>query len=183
MDVQAWDCNPPKDERLRYVLATNGAKTPLICIGINPSTADRDGLDPTTKKLTNIAENNNFDGWIMLNIYPLRKTRPSDLSKENDELQESEKEENKNHINEIINNKYPDVPILCAWGTNITKRTYFKTYFKLLYENVLKNNTSRLKCLGYTNKKHPKHPLYCLAESKLIDFNIEDYPYLKKVLN
>ena len=49
MDVQAWDCNPPKDERLRYVLATNGTKTPLICIGINPSTADRDGLDPTTK--------------------------------------------------------------------------------------------------------------------------------------
>ena len=54
---------------------------PLVCIGINPSTAQPGALDPTLKSVERLANANGFDSWIMFNVYPQRATDPNDMDK------------------------------------------------------------------------------------------------------
>ena len=54
---------------------------PLVCIGINPSTAQPGALDPTLKSVERLAAANGFDSWIMFNVYPQRATDPNDMDK------------------------------------------------------------------------------------------------------
>ena len=59
-DIQKWLYAPPFYSEYRYILGTRG-KNPLICIGINPSTAEPDNLDNTLKSVERIALGNGFD--------------------------------------------------------------------------------------------------------------------------
>ena len=45
-DIAKWLYVPPFYSEYRFILGTRG-KNPLICIGINPSTAEPDNLDNT----------------------------------------------------------------------------------------------------------------------------------------
>ena len=53
-DVEKWLFVPNTYTEYRYILGTRGAR-PLICIGINPSTAAPDALDPTLQSAQRIA--------------------------------------------------------------------------------------------------------------------------------
>ena len=64
------------DDTERFILGESGAN-PIICFGINPSTANDIKYDPTILKIRKIASENNCDGWIMLNLYPQRATNPN----------------------------------------------------------------------------------------------------------
>jgi len=59
-------------------------ENPIICFGINPSTANDIKDDPTILKIRKIASENNCDGWIMLNLYPQRAINPNDMHKKAD---------------------------------------------------------------------------------------------------
>ena len=52
-DVQKWLFVPNKYDEYRYILGTRG-ENPLICYGINPSTAAPDALDNTLKSADKI---------------------------------------------------------------------------------------------------------------------------------
>ena len=69
---------PDPYSEYRYILGTRGAR-PLICIGINPSTAAPDHLDNTLKSAERIALFNGFDSFIMFNVYAQRATLPYDM--------------------------------------------------------------------------------------------------------
>ena len=75
-DIQKWIYAPNFYSEYRYILGTRG-KNPLICIGINPSTARPDGLDNTLKSVERIALGNGFDSFIMFNVYAQRATDPN----------------------------------------------------------------------------------------------------------
>ncbi len=62
----------------RYILGEKGDRI-LACIGVNPSTAYPENLDPTLNSVKNIALHNGFDGWVMYNLYPQRSTNPKDF--------------------------------------------------------------------------------------------------------
>ena len=79
-DVDKWLYVPNRYDEYRYILGTRGKK-PVICIGINPSTADPTRLDPTLQSVERIATGNGFDGFMMLNVYAQRATVPTDLDK------------------------------------------------------------------------------------------------------
>ena len=66
-----WYYEPHTYQSYRYVLGRVG-KHPLVCIGINPSTAQPGALDPTLKSVERLAAANGFDSWIMFNVYPQR---------------------------------------------------------------------------------------------------------------
>ena len=66
-DAQKWLYVPDFYTEYRYILGTRGAN-PLICIGINPSTAAPDDLDNTLKSVSRIAAGNGYDSWIMFNV-------------------------------------------------------------------------------------------------------------------
>ena len=67
-DSDKWLYVPDFYTEYRYILGTRGSY-PLICIGINPSTAAPDDLDNTLKSVSRIAAHNGFDSWIMFNVY------------------------------------------------------------------------------------------------------------------
>ena len=60
--------------RVRYVLGEQfdtSCKKVLVCIGINPSTAIPEQLDPTVKRVQKYAKNSGeYGAWYMLNVYP-----------------------------------------------------------------------------------------------------------------
>ena len=80
-DSRKWLYVPDFYTEYRYILGTRG-QNPLICIGVNPSTAAPDDLDNTLKSVSRIAEGNGFDSWIMFNVYAQRATRPEDMDRE-----------------------------------------------------------------------------------------------------
>jgi hypothetical protein len=65
-------------EFYRYVLASRCVK-PLVVIGVNPSTANEKYPDPTVRKVMGFAELNNYDGFVVLNLQPLRCYRYTSL--------------------------------------------------------------------------------------------------------
>ena len=75
-----WYYEPHTYQSYRYVLGRVG-KHPLVCIGINPSTAQPGALDPTLKSVERLANANGFDSWIMFNVYPQRATDPNDMDR------------------------------------------------------------------------------------------------------
>ena len=62
-DVERWLYAPNFYSEYRYILGTRG-KHPLICIGINPSTAQPGDLDNTLKSVERIALGNGFDSFL-----------------------------------------------------------------------------------------------------------------------
>ena len=80
-DVKKWLYVPNFYSEYRYILGTRG-KNPLICIGINPSTAKPDDLDNTLKSVERIALHNGFDSFIMFNVYAQRATDPDAMEKQ-----------------------------------------------------------------------------------------------------
>ena len=75
-DRDKWLYVPNAYTEYRYILGTRG-KNPLICIGINPSTAKPDDLDNTLKSVERTAAFNGYDSFIMFNVYAQRATDPS----------------------------------------------------------------------------------------------------------
>ena len=75
-----WYYEPHTYQPYRYVLGRVGTH-PLVCIGINPSTAQPGALDPTLKSVERLAAANGFDSWIMFNVYPQRATDPNDMDR------------------------------------------------------------------------------------------------------
>ena len=79
-DIRQWIYAPNFYSEYRYILGTRG-KNPLICIGINPSTAQPGDLDNTLKSVERIALGNGFDSFIMFNVYAQRATDPDAMEK------------------------------------------------------------------------------------------------------
>ena len=63
-DITKWIYVPNFYSEYRYILGTRGEK-PLICVGINPSTAAPDDLDNTLKSVERVALHNGYDSFIM----------------------------------------------------------------------------------------------------------------------
>ena len=80
-DITKWIYVPNHYGEYRYILGTRG-QHPLICVGINPSTAAPDDLDNTLKSVERVALHNGFDSFLMFNVYAQRATRPDDMEPE-----------------------------------------------------------------------------------------------------
>ena len=118
-DVSKWLYVPNTYSEYRYILGTRGKK-PLICIGINPSTAAPDALDPTLQSVERIAHSNGYDSFLMFNVYAQRATRPDDMEKECNLLLH---EENRKAFRYLLS--LSDAPaVWAAWGNIIMKRDY-----------------------------------------------------------
>jgi len=68
-DIDEWLYAPNFYSEYRYILGTRG-KNPLICIGINPSTAQPGDLDNTLKSVQRIAHGNGLTHLLCLMFMP-----------------------------------------------------------------------------------------------------------------
>ena len=111
-----WYYEPHVYMPYRFVLGKPG-KRPLVCIGINPSTAQPGALDPTVKSVERLALSNGFDSWIMFNVYPQRATDPNDMDKTPDRAL---CDQNLLWLEAVLNQT--EATMWAAWGTLIEKR-------------------------------------------------------------
>lgn len=165
-----WLYIPPHYSDYRYVLGTRGTR-PLICIGINPSTAAPGELDNTLKSVERIAHHNGYDSFTMFNVYAERATVPSDMDKEcNAHLHE----ENMKAF-EYILERTPSPALWAAWGTVIEERPYLIDCVRDMIHIAREYNASWFTSGKISKKGHPHHPLYLKSDSSLDRFDISTY--------
>ena len=169
-DITKWLYAPNFYSEYRYILGTRGQK-PLICIGINPSTAQPDDLDNTLKSVQRIALGNGYDSFLLFNVYAQRATDPDAMEKVCNPLLHRENMEAFRYVLSLS-----DSPaIWAAWGAVIEKRGYLKDCVRDMLD-IGRKYGAQWYCAGAITKKgHPHHPLYLRKDEKLRPFDVEHY--------
>lgn len=169
-DAAKWLFVPNTYTEYRYILGTRGVN-PLICIGINPSTARPGALDPTLKSVERIALRNGFDSFLMFNVYAQRATSPDDMEWT---LHEELHRQNMAAFDYILS--LSDSPtVWAAWGTIIEKRDYLWDCLQDMIAIGQEHGARWVKCGRVSAAGHPHHPLYLKANSPMEDFTVEEY--------
>ena len=172
-DVSRWLYVPNCYSEYRYILGTRG-ENPLICIGINPSTAAPDALDPTLQSVERIAHSNGYDSFLMFNVYAQRATRPDDMERQCNVLLH---EENRKAFRYLLSLSHTPA-VWAAWGNIIMKRDYLMDCMRDFLEDGQAVGAKWYTAGPLLKSGHPHHPLYLKRDTKLLDFDIE--AYLKK---
>ena len=172
-DINRWLYVPHTYSEYRYILGTRGLK-PLVCVGINPSTAAPDALDPTLQSAQRIALNNGYDSFLMFNVYAQRATRPEDMDRElNPELHRANMAAFEYILQNVAQGLRPAV--WAAWGTIIEKRPYLPGCVRDMVA-LGRRYDARWLCAGKRSAKgHPHHPLYLRKDEKTVEFDVEQY--------
>ena len=169
-DITKWLYAPNFYSEYRYILGTRGKK-PLICIGINPSTAKPDALDNTLKSVERIALGNGFDSFIMFNVYAQRATNPDAMERECNHALHRENLEAFRYVLSLSEKP----AVWAAWGAIIEKRKYLPDCVR----DMLRSGEefgAQWYCAGAITKKgHPHHPLYLRKDEKIRPFDVKGY--------
>lgn len=167
----SWLYVPGTYREYRYILGTRGAK-PLVCIGVNPSTAEPRALDNTLRSVSRIAAANGFDSWIMFNVYAQRATRPDDMDEVRDERLHRE---NVAAFRWLLSRAGAAPAVWAAWGAVIEKRAYLSGCVRDLVA-VGESFAARWMRAGAVSKAgHPHHPLYLRKDEPLRAFDVKAY--------
>ncbi len=169
-DIERWIYAPNFYSEYRYILGTRG-KNPLICIGINPSTAEPGKLDNTLKSVERIALGNGFDSFIMFNVYAQRATSPDDMEKTCNEKLHRENLEAFRYVLSISERP----AVWAAWGAIIEKRGYLADCVRDMVKAGQEYGASWYCAGAITKKGHPHHPLYLRKDEKIKPFDVAHY--------
>lgn len=121
---------------------------PLLCILLNPSTADETNNDPTVERCQRRAITGGFGGIFIGNAFALRSTDPNRLY----EVQDPVGPDNNKALESMA--KEAGL-VVCGWGTHGNLLGRGDSLRKLLSSIPVK-----LHCLGQNKDGTPKHPLY-----------------------
>lgn len=158
------------DDKERYILGQPG-KYNLLVFGVNPSTASpgESNLDPTIRKVRKVAEKEGFDGWIMVNLYPLRETDPDKLPDKADK----KLVDNNLKVIAAIEKNYAIGMVWAAWGNIIDSQFYLGDNLYDIQEAITDAEWYYRGKL--TKAGNPRHPLYLKLEEKFNWFAVGDY--------
>ena len=169
-DISKWLYAPNFYSEYRYILGPRG-QNPLICIGVNPSTACPDALDNTLKSVERIALGNGYDSFLMFNVYAQRATSPDDMEKVCNPILHAENLAAFRYILSISQKP----AVWAAWGAVIEKRKYLPDCVRDLVA-LGEEFGAQWYCAGAITKKgHPHHPLYLRKDEKLKPFAVTAY--------
>lgn len=155
------------DQQYRYQLTRNmddlcaqmGAPR-LPFLMLNPSTADAALDDPTIRRCKGFALRDGYSGIVVVNLYALRSTDPSNLWVHDDPVGP----DNDRYLVEVAS-LHPAV--VCAWGANAPKERVLQVM------DLLHQTRARLLCLGTTQDGSPRHPLYVKGETALMKWDVD----------
>lgn len=161
------------DEKERYVLGQPGEYN-LVIFGVNPSTAvpSTDGSkdDQTIRKVRRIVAASDYDGWIMLNLYPQVTKDPDLLDAEADKRLVS----GNFKVIQAVFSQYRIGAVLAAWGDLIDKRYYLGEQLVRITDEI--DSDCQWYHMGTCTKKgNPRHPLYLKTDGTLEWFPVWDY--------
>lgn len=172
-DREKWLYVPDAYDEYRYILGTRGNR-PLICIGINPSTARPDALDNTLKSVERIALANGYDSFLMMNVYAQRATDPKHMEKAENAFLHRENLEAFRYVLSLAG----DTPaVWAAWGTIVKARPYLIDCM-LDFVRIGEEHNAAWFTAGARSKNggHPHHPLYLRKDASLDPF--DPHPYI-----
>jgi len=171
-DRGAWLYVPDHYSEYRYILGTRGAR-PLICIGVNPSTAIPGRLDNTLKSAERIALFNGFDSFLMFNVYAQRATIPDDMDRELNPVLHAE---NLKAFRYVLERSGDSPAVWAAWGAVIEKRAYLPGCVRDMVRLGEAYHARWLIAGPRSRAGHPHHPLYLKKDSPLEPFtDLEEY--------
>lgn len=174
-------CHPENDPNLRYLLAKKGENN-LLVVGLNPSTATAENLDPTSRNIDLIARDHGYDGWVLVNLYPVRRPNPADLPiKEEKEIYWY----NIHLIKYLLDrDQFRVKDVWLAWGDAVDSfnHPYLKQAAGYLYRKLLVHDLNYYS-IGRTRKANPRHPspqsINChlggREEAELLKFDFKHY--------
>lgn len=122
----------------------------LMCVLLNPSTADAFRSDPTLSRCKARAMDLGFGALRILNLFAFRATDPSALRAADDPVGPA----NDTVLQESLQGWHPDA-ILCGWGNQGQRTARGPAVRSLLAQTGLP-----LWHLGLTDSGAPRHPLY-----------------------
>lgn len=137
----------------RFTLGKSGSRN-LITIGLNPSTATMEKSDTTIAKVEGAAKQAGFDGFVMLNLYPVRSTNFNALPEEVNTLAFTE---NLARIEAVVAAESNPV-VWAAWGENILARNFFIASCIELFGRLERHSASWQQFGSLTRSGHPRHP-------------------------
>jgi hypothetical protein len=155
--LQYRDATISDDGLYRYDLTRTWLSGPhALWIMLNPSTADADLDDPTIRRVMGFTRREGFGGCLVVNLYPLRVTKPAHLADHPDPVGP----ENSEHITRWL--AAPNVGlVVAAWGAwSMGGRAAVVATHAARAER-------RLHCLGTTKNGSPRHPLYLPRDALL----------------
>lgn len=159
-----------RNDHWRFTLGKRGSRT-LVTIGLNPSAATQEKSDTTVAKVEGVAERNGFDGFVMLNLYPVRSTDFNALPIGVDTRAFSE---NLRFIEALVASG-PEPVIWAAWGNNVRARDYFVSSAKALISRLQKYGASWRHFGPLTSTGHPRHPSRPDYGWSFAKFDAEEY--------
>lgn len=169
-DVRRWLYVPNVYSEYRYILGTRG-KRPLICMGINPSTAAPDALDPTVQSAERIALSNGYDSFLMFNVYAQRATRPDDMERAGNPALHAE---NCRAFAYLLS--LSDRPaVWAAWGNLIGKREYLAGCLRDFNDLGRRAGAAWYTAGPPLKSGNPHHPLYLKRDTALLPFDLDAY--------
>jgi len=124
----------------------------VVFIMLNPSTADATVDDPTIRRCIRFARDWGYASLEVVNLYAYRATNPSVMFAADDPIGP----DNDTHIIAAVARSNL---MVAAWGAR-AKPERVAAVRKLLYRDV--------HCLGLTNGKQPKHPLFARADASVV---------------
>ena len=139
---------------------TPDARVANMCcfIGLNPSTADELVDDPTIRRCIGFSKAWGYDGYIMLNIFGFRATKPKDMKA----CDEPIGPQNNDAIWQVSRDAGR---VVAAWGAH---GMHQDRAFDV--RAILRRCRQEVFCLGRTSGGHPLHPLYIKADTEPIRY-------------
>ncbi len=172
-DAERWLYLPCRYTEYRYILGTRG-QNPLICVGINPSTAAPGRLDNTLQSVERIARFNGHDSFLMFNVYAQRATDPRLLDECCDLRLHTE---NMKAFAHVLGGYKPGCTptVWAAWGTVVERRPYLAACMRDMVMVARRYGAVWVTAGRRSVKGHPHHPLYLRSDSVTEPFDIEAY--------
>lgn len=153
-----------EDRRYRYRLSRSwerpGENVSVVTfVGLNPSTADENTLDPTLRRCLRFAMDWGHNAFCMLNLFAYRATNPLDMKAQGLDAIGPLNDEH------LIWAATHSATVVAAWGAHGGWLGRDSEVLKLLGAEGVE-----LHCLGRTRDGMPRHPLYMKRDTPLIPY-------------
>ncbi len=140
-------------DRWRFSLGYGG-QPQLIVVALNPSTASQTKSDPTVTKVARVSALHGFQGFVLLNLYPVRATDWRSLPEQPDPAALAE---NWRAIAGTIATSI-EPAVWAAWGKAITQRQFFLDSALVIAKQLAEFQPQWLHFGPLSSHGHPRHP-------------------------
>jgi hypothetical protein len=158
------------DDRCRFALGKNGNHV-LVTVGLNPSTATQAQADMTATKVERVAGQNGFDGFVLVNLCPIRAT---DFRMLPNRIDRGVMVANLNALEEVVA-PIKDVTVWAAWGAPISARAFFVAAARAFVQRLARFSPSWQHFGPLTVDGHPRHPSRASFAWTFSQFEIASY--------